>query len=76
MSKAPSTKIDKVANHLVTKKKITSWEAIIRFRATRLADIIFSLRREGWHINTEMVKKNQTRSAVYRLLSYPEQPKF
>jgi hypothetical protein len=68
MSKAPSTKIDKVAHHLVTKKKITSWEAIMLYRATRLADIIFNLRNEGWLINTKMVKNNDTRYAEYFLI--------
>ena len=65
MSKAPSTKIDKVAHHLVTKKKITSWEAIHLYRATRLADIIFNLRTEGWLINTVMIQNNKTRYAEY-----------
>ena len=68
MSKAPSTKIDKVAHHLVTKKKITSWEAIQLYFATRLADIIFTLRNEGWLINTNMIKKNNTRYAEYILV--------
>ena len=68
MSKAPSTKIDKVAHHLVTKKKITSWDAIQLYFATRLADIIFTLRNEGWLINTNMIKKNNTRYAEYILV--------
>ena len=68
MSKAPSTKIDKVARHLVTKKKITSWDAIQLYFATRLADIIFTLRNEGWLINTKMIKKDKVRYAEYILV--------
>ena len=68
MSKAPSTKIDKVAHHLVTKKKITSWDAIHLYFATRLADIIFTLRNEGWLINTKMIKKDKVRYAEYILI--------
>ena len=68
MSKAPSTKIEKVAHHLLTKKKITSWEAIMLYRATRLADIIFTLRGEGWLIKTIMIQNNDTRYAEYILI--------
>ena len=71
MSKSPATKIDMVAHHLVTKKKITSWEAIQRYRATRLADIIFTLKNEGWDIITKMMKKDGVQYAEYRLISYP-----
>ena len=68
MSKAPSTKIEKVAHHLLTKKKITSWEAIHLYRATRLADIIFTLRSEGWLIKTIMLQHDKTRYAEYILI--------
>jgi hypothetical protein len=47
MSKAPTTKIAKVAGHLVGKKSITSWKAIELYQATRLADIIFTLKQQG-----------------------------
>ena len=66
------TKINLVAKHLIIKKKITSWEAIERYHATRLADIIFDLKAEGWDILTEMVKEpSGVRYAVYRLMSVP-----
>jgi hypothetical protein len=47
MSKAPTTKIAKVAGHLVGKKSITSWKAIELYQATRLADIIFTLKSQA-----------------------------
>jgi hypothetical protein len=65
------TKINLVANHLITKRKITSWEAINRYHATRLADIIYVLKSEGWDIITEMVKQDGVRFAVYRYISAP-----
>jgi len=66
------TKINLVARHLISKKKITSWEAIERYYATRLADIIYDLKAEGWDILTEMVKEpSGVRYAVYRLMSVP-----
>ena len=66
------TKINLVAKHLVSKKKITSWEAIERYHATRLADIIFQLKGQGWTILTEMVKQDGVRFAVYRYISSPK----
>ncbi len=67
------TKINLVAKHLVSKKKITSWEAIERYHATRLADIIFQLKGQGWTILTEMVKEpSGVRYAVYRYISSPK----
>jgi len=66
------TKINQVAQHLIKKRKITSWEAIERYHATRLADIIFTLKGKGWDIVTDMVKEpSGVRYAVYRLLSVP-----
>jgi hypothetical protein len=66
------SKINLVAKHLISKRKITSWEAIERYHATRLADIIFDLKAEGWDIITEMVKDpSGVRYAVYRYISAP-----
>jgi len=65
------TKINLVAKHLIKKRKITSWEAIERYHATRLADIIYVLKSEGWDIITEMVKQDGVRFAVYRYISAP-----
>ena len=73
MSKAPTTKIAKVAGHLVGKKSITSWKAIELYQATRLADIIFKLKQQGWVIMTTIKQEEDgPRYAVYRLISYPK----
>lgn len=55
-----------VLNHL-KKHPITSWEAITKYRATRLADIIFKLRGRGFNISTELVEDGSVRYARYRL---------
>ena len=60
------TKTQQVLIHL-KKKPITSWEAIVLFKATRLADIIFKLRGKGFNIYTVMVEGEKTRFARYFL---------
>lgn len=58
-----------VLKHLKENKTITSWEAIQIFRCTRLADRIFSLRKEGHEIITNnMVSDNGKRFAEYVLI--------
>jgi len=44
------TQKQSVLEHLQKRKSITSWEAITMYRATRLADIIFKLKNEGYKI--------------------------
>ena len=59
------TQISSVLKHLKERKTITSWEAIEFYRATRLADIIFNLRKE-YNIDTEMITSHGgTRYAMY-----------
>ena len=53
---AMETKHQKVKDHLIKYGSITSIEAIEKYRATRLAAIIFNLRhKEGYDIRTIMV---------------------
>lgn len=44
------TKAKQVLKHLETQRSITSLEAIKLYGATRLSDIIFKLRKRGYHI--------------------------
>jgi hypothetical protein len=44
------TQKETVLSHLKKHKKISSWEAIQAYHITRLADIIFRLRNEGYNI--------------------------
>ena len=49
-----------VLNHLKEHDSITSMEAIENYGATRLADIIFRLRKRGYNIRTiDCVGKNR-----------------
>lgn len=43
-----------VKEHLIKNGSITSWEAIQNYGATRLASIIFNLRKNGMDIRTIM----------------------
>tara|TARA_R110002012_G_scaffold246586_1_gene422170 strand:+ start:192 stop:398 length:207 start_codon:yes stop_codon:yes gene_type:complete len=62
------TKIKKVLSHLKEKNNITSWEAIELFRATRLSAIIYSLKKQGHIIQTEIVNSKGTRFAKYNYI--------
>ena len=48
----PTTKTGKILKHLQNKGSITSWDAIQLYRATRLADIIYKLKQEGYQIQS------------------------
>ena len=50
------TKKAQVLKHLQNYGTITSWQAIQQYGATRLSDIIFRLRKQGYDIET----KNET----------------
>lgn len=65
------TKICLVKKHLEEGKKITSWQAIQLYQATRLSAIIFVLKNKyGMNIATNMIHNpiNGTRYAEYELL--------
>lgn len=59
------TKKEKVKRHLLEHGTITSWEAIMKYNATRLSDIIFCLRKEGYDIETVYkTKKNEEGESI------------
>lgn len=50
------TQINAIRNHLKKHKSITSWEAILKYGATRLSGIIYKLRnRYNWKIKTKKI---------------------
>jgi hypothetical protein len=49
------TKTEQIKKHLLTKKSITSWEAIQLYKATRLSAIIHNLRNTHWEIETKQI---------------------
>ena len=70
-----TTKTEMVKQHLLTKKTITSLEAINLYSATRLAAIIFILREQGWVISSKDVPfvdryKNKSRYAKYEYIGH------
>lgn len=61
-----SSKTEAVKKHLLRKKTITSWEAITLFRCTRLASVIFLLRKAGWVIaSKDLFKKEDGKTVKY-----------
>lgn len=72
------TQINDVINHLRKYKKITSFDAINEYGATRLSGIIFKLKERGFEIETEIVNGktrygNHVRYAVYHLVKDKEE---
>ena len=66
----PEKKINKyeeVKKYLLKRGKITSWEAIQKFRATRLSDIIYKMRKRGYAVGGKWVRYNRQRYMVYTL---------
>lgn len=62
-----------IYEHLVEHSTITSWEAIKEYGITRLSDVIFRLRKEGFEIvseNTSSVNRygNKVSFATYTLI--------
>lgn len=66
------TKIEKVRQHLIKRKSITSWDAITKYHATRLADIIFCLKKKGWVITTTTERQGDMTWARYTLVKAGE----
>lgn len=63
-----------VEEYLGKNKSITSWDAIMKFRATRLSAIIFNLRQRGWNISSaDRTTIDGTRYVEYILISKPEE---
>lgn len=65
------SKHNMVKKYLIEKGSITSWEAITKFRATRLSAIIYNLRDRGYDIETEMHHQDGTPYAKYILRGEP-----
>ena len=52
------SKAEMVRQHLRSKKTITSWEAIQEYKVTRLADVIWQLKKRGMEIDTKMMQNS------------------
>jgi len=63
-----TSKIKQVEQHLKKYKKITSWEAITKYKATRLSSIIFTLKERGLNIKSVRTHGDDgVHFATYRL---------
>lgn len=71
MAKAKS-KQELLRAHLLKFKSITSWEAIQKFKATRLAAMIFNLEKNGWKFSRKAIKSDGTSYTRYTLASVPK----
>lgn len=61
-----------VEEHLERLKSITTWEAIQRYRITRLSEYIRELREMGWIVNSTWENNNDKRWVRYHLERRPE----
>lgn len=61
-------KTDAVKAHLYNHGSITSWEAIKKYRATRLSAIIYNLKKKGFVFKTVLEKNNKSYYARYYFL--------
>ncbi len=58
-----------VKKHLLTKKSITSWEAIEKYKVTRLSAIIHKLRESGWNITNKKLSNENSNFVKYVLVN-------
>lgn len=61
------TQCEEVLKHIKTYGSITSYEAFVNYRITRLSGRIFELRRQGYPIVTENETADGTTYARYSL---------
>jgi len=64
------TKFNNVKNHLFTNGTINTWDAIKLYGATRLSDIIFKLRKEGFNIESKRVTKKDRNNQICNYVDY------
>jgi len=58
-----------ILKHLIKYGQINTWQAITKYKATRLSSIIYNLRNEGYDIESIWVqKKDEPRYVMYTLM--------
>jgi hypothetical protein len=72
MAKAKKSKQELLRAYLIKYKSITSWEAIQKLKATRLAAMIFNLEKSGWKFSRKSIKSDGTSYTRYTLASIPK----
>jgi len=62
------TQLESIKRHLKRHKKITTWDAIVNYRITRLSEYIRVLREDyDWSIQSVWTEKNDKRFVIYKL---------
>ena len=69
------SKTKQIENYLIKVGRITSLQAFTMFGLTRLASVIFRLRKSGWVISTTIIHEGEVNYARYKLISRPESPR-
>ena len=64
-----TTQTQQVLNTLIEKNTITSWQAIQKFRCTRLSAVIYNLRQDGYDIRT-LRKTNEKNGKSFAEYNY------
>ena len=64
------TKHQKIKEHLKSGRSITSWEAIKEYNVTRLASIIFYLKKEGLLIDTKNITEKNSNGETVKYAKY------
>lgn len=59
---------DTILEHLMVHGSITSWEAIQKYRITRLSAVIYDLKKMGYRIRTDFESNEETHWARYTLI--------
>lgn len=57
----------KILNDLQKGKKVSALEGFTKYNTVRLGGLIHSLRKQGYDIQTQIVKKKKKQYAVYSL---------
>lgn len=65
-----TTKTQEVLKHLKRRKSITSWDAIMKYGATRLSAIIFNLRGRGYIIDSLQMEDVDRNGNTVRYAKY------
>lgn len=58
------TQKELILRHLEQYGSITSWDAIMEYGVTRLADVIYRLKKDGYRIKSETVIKKKGERTV------------
>ena len=64
------SKHQKIKDHLQSGRSITSWQAIQEYNVTRLASIIFYLKKEGLLIETKNITEKNSNGETVKYAKY------